>query len=195
VLAGYCKESHDVTVIDENQLPESGTGSFGIRLGPWAALCFQQYSEHSDKIHQVKVFHGTDEKDPQPVEEKMISISTLNAVRKRCKRDVSVVKAMVTEKKDNANGYWEITYDNGGILETEKADILVLAGDAYAADQSHLREYRGMPSMSDGLLVWHGILPVAWKDCAETTTSCLKALAPGTLVRLLMGTPNHSIVL
>jgi hypothetical protein len=193
VFAGYCKERYDVTVIDENRLAEGG--SLGIRLGPWAALRFQHYSKHSNKIHQVKVFKGADEIETQLVPERMISLSTLDAVLEGCKRDVSVVKAMVTEKKDNADGYWEITYDKTGILETEKADILVLAGDAYAGDRSHAREYRGVPSMSDGLLVWHGILPVAWKDCAETMSGCLRALAPGTLVRLLLGMANHSIVL
>jgi hypothetical protein len=221
-LARHCEKSHKITVIAENEILESRTGALGIPLGPWAALFFQMYSEsgqsleqHSDRhpnkdsnrilpqaigICQIKVFEGAELKAIHSVPERMLSMSTLAAVHDSVRSivascDISIINAKVTGKRDNGRGNWAITYEEEGRPTTKEADILVLAGDAYAGDRSHLREYRGMPSMSDGLLVWHGILPVTWEDCAETPSGCLKELAPGTLVRLLMGTPNHSIVL
>jgi hypothetical protein len=198
-------------VIVESRLAESRYGPLGFRLGPWTGLISQMYSESPERdfdsllcainIHQVKVFKGAEEIATHPVPEKMVSMSTFAAVHKRLhsiiesRKDISVVHAKVTGKVDNGNGHWEITYDMAGTSVTEEAEILVLTGGACAADRSHLSEYRGRPNTSDGLLVWHGILPDAEMDYTETTSGYLEALAPGTMVRVLMGTPNHSIAL
>jgi hypothetical protein len=213
-LARHCGSSHEVTVIDENWRTESRSGPLGFRFGPWTGLISQMYSESGEafeqdpdrllcaiKVHRVKVFEGLEEIATHPVPGKMISMSTFAAVHTRLhsivksRKDISVVKAKVTGKRDKVNGNWEITYEMNGTSVTKETDILVLTGGAYAGDRSHLREYRVTPTMLEGMLVWHGLLPVAWKDRAETTPGYLKTIAPGTLVRVLMGTPNHSIVL